>query len=102
MLAGTVFMSTGTNREGDVRRKIVSALGRRREAFALSHLAWTANGYTVKFDQGIVILVRTADDSVIEDEARLNKLLDEVRRDFRAFDPPTRRAFINPRAGLIS
>ena len=47
-----------------------------------------ANGYTVKFDQGIVILVRTAvDDSVIEDEARLNKLLDGVRGDFRACDP---------------
>jgi hypothetical protein len=88
ILAGTVFMSTGTNREGDVRRKIESALVQRREAFALSHLAWTANGYTVKFGQGIVILVRTAvDDSVIEDEVRLDKLLDGIRSDFRAFDP---------------
>jgi hypothetical protein len=42
----------------------------------------------VKFSQGIVILVRTAvDDSVIEDEAGLNTLLDGVRREFRAFDP---------------
>jgi hypothetical protein len=49
MAAGTVFMSTGSNREGDVRRKIESALVQRREAFALSHLAWTAKGYTVKF-----------------------------------------------------
>jgi hypothetical protein len=81
-------MATGTHREGDVRRKIESALVRRGEGFALSHLAWTANGYTVKFSQGIVILVRTAvDDNVIEDEARLNKLLDGVRREFRAFDP---------------
>jgi hypothetical protein len=88
ILAGTVFMSTGTNREGDVRRKIESALVQRREAFALSHLAWTANGYTVKFGQGIVILVRTAvDDSVIEDEVRLDKLLDGIRSDFRAFNP---------------
>jgi hypothetical protein len=88
MTAGTVLMGIGTNREGDVRRKIESALVRRREAFTLSHLAWTANGYTVKFGQGIVILVRTAvDDSVIEDEARLDKLLDGVRGDFRAFDP---------------
>ena len=72
-----------------VRRKIESALGRRRERFALSHLAWTADGYTVKFDQGIVILVRTAlDYSAIEDEARLNRLLDGVRRDFLVFDPP--------------
>jgi hypothetical protein len=86
--AGTVLMGTGTHREGDVRRRIESALVRRRERFALSHLARTANGYTVKFDQGIVILVRTAvDDSVIEDEARLNKLLNRVRRDFRIFDP---------------
>jgi hypothetical protein len=88
MAAGTVLMGTGTHGEGDVRRKIESALDRRSEVFALSHLAWTANGYTVKFDQGIVTLVRTAvDDGVIEDEARLNKLLDEVRRDFRAFAP---------------
>jgi len=88
MEAGTVLMGTGTHREGDVRRKIESALVRRRERFALSLLAWTPNGYTVKFEQGIVILVRTAlDDSVIEDEARLNKLLDGVRRDFQTFDP---------------
>ena len=88
MAAGTVLMGTGTHREGDVRRKIKSALVRRGERFALSHLAWTANGYTVKFSQGIVILVRTAvDDSVIEDEAGLNTLLDGVRREFRAFDP---------------
>ena len=81
-------MGTETPREDDLRRKIESALVRRGEAFTLSHLAWTDNGYTVKFDQGIMILVRTAvDDNVTEDEARLNKLLDEVRRDFRAFDP---------------
>ena len=87
-IAAGKYMGTGTHREGDVRRKIESALVRRGERFALSHLAWTANGYTVKFSQGIVILVRTAvDDSVIEDEAGLNTLLDGVRREFRAFDP---------------
>jgi hypothetical protein len=81
-------MSTETNREGEVRRRIESALVQRREAFALSHLAWTANGYTVKIGQGVVILVRTAvSDSVIGDEARLDKLLDGIRGDFRAFDP---------------
>jgi hypothetical protein len=81
-------MGTGTNREGDVRRKIECALARRREAFALSHLAWTDDGYTVKFGQGIVILVRTAvDDSVIEDDVRLDKLLDGIRSDFRVFAP---------------
>jgi len=88
MAAGTVLMGTGTHGEGDVRRKIESALDRRSEVFALSHLAWTANGYTVKFDQGIGTLVRTGvDDGGIEDEARLSELLDEVRRDFRAFAP---------------
>ena len=81
-------MGTGRHREGDVRRNIESALVRRRERFALSHLSWTANGYMVKFEQGIVTLVRTVvDESVIENEARLNKLLDGVRREFRAFDP---------------
>ena len=85
-MGSTVLMSPGTHREDDVRRKIESALVRRRERFALSHLTSTANGYMVKFDQGIVILVRTAvGDSVIEDEARLNKLLDGIRSDFRIF-----------------
>ena len=52
------------------------------------YLAWTVDGYTVKFGQGAVILVRTAiDDGVFEDEARLKTLLDGVRRDFRVFDP---------------
>ena len=77
-----------SRRTGSTPRKIESALVRRREAFALSYLAWTANGYAVKFGQGVMVLVRTAvDDSVIEDEARLDKLLDGVRGDFRAFDP---------------
>ena len=81
-------MGTGIDREGDVRRKIESALVRRREAFVLSHLAWTDNGYSVKFGQGTVILVRTVvDNSVIDDEARLDKLLDGLRSDFRVFDP---------------
>jgi len=41
----------------------------------------------VKFGQGIVILVRTVvDDSAIEDEARLDKLLDGVRGEFRVFN----------------
>ena len=58
--------------------------------FALSHLAWTANGYTVKFRLGVIDIVRTAvDEGVFEDEAsaRMNRMLDEVRRDFLIFNP---------------
>ena len=75
-----------SNQEG-IRRTIETALARRNDGFALTDLAWTAHGYTVKFGQGIVVLVRTAvDDSAIEDEARLDKLLDGVRGEFRVFN----------------
>ena len=75
-----------SNQEG-IRRTIETALARRNDVFALTYLAWTAHGYTVKFGQGIVILVRTVvDDSAIEDEARLDKLLDGVRGEFRVFN----------------
>jgi hypothetical protein len=76
-------MSREPNREGDARSRIEAAIGRRTETFALSHLAWTTAGYTLKFRLGIVDLVRTTpDEGVFEDETRLNKLLDGVRNDF--------------------
>jgi hypothetical protein len=50
------------------------------------HLVWTADGYTVKFREGIVEIVRTGvAEEVFEEEARLNKLLDGIRSDFRIF-----------------
>jgi hypothetical protein len=82
MSAGTnddvgAIMSGGTNRQGDVWRRIETALARRNEVFALGHLVWMADGYTVKFREGIVDIVRTAvAEEVFEEEARLNKLLD--------------------------
>jgi len=41
-------------REDDARLGIEAAIARRKDEFALSHLAWTGSGYTVKFRQGIV------------------------------------------------
>ena len=79
-------MSDGTNREGDVWRRIETALARRNEMFALGHVVWTADGYTVKFREGIVDIVRTAvAEEVFEEQARLDKLLDGIRSDFRIF-----------------
>ncbi len=79
-------MSSGASRDKDFRQKIETALARRKEAFALGHLAWTADGYTVKFRQGIVDIVRTAvDDGVFKDDARLDTMLDRIRGDFRVF-----------------
>jgi hypothetical protein len=42
-------------------------MARRKDEFALSHLAWTDAGYTVKFRQRIVDVVRTAEGAVLED-----------------------------------
>jgi hypothetical protein len=54
--------------------------------FALGHVVWTADGYTVKFREGIVDIVRTAvAEEVFEEQARLDKLLDGIRSDFRIF-----------------
>jgi IS4 transposase len=79
-------MRSGASRDNDIRQKIETALARRKEAFALGHLAWTADGYTVKFRQGIVDIVRTAvDDGVFKDDARLDTMLDRIRGDFRVF-----------------
>jgi hypothetical protein len=79
-------MSSGASRNNDIRQKIGTTLARRKEAFAPGHLAWTADGYTVKFRQGIVDIVRTGvDDGVFKDDARLDTMLDRIRGDFRVF-----------------
>jgi hypothetical protein len=71
-------------REDDPRESIEAAIVRRKEVFALSHLAWTADGYTVKFRQGIVDIVRTGlERRVLEDPVRINAMFDEVRRTFQ-------------------
>jgi hypothetical protein len=71
-----------------IRSLIETAIARRKDEFALSHLAWTAAGHTVKFRQGIVDLMRTVQGRVFEDPARLNELLDGVRLTFQAFTVP--------------
>jgi hypothetical protein len=84
----SVVMQPETSEVGDVWRMIETALARRQEAFTLSHLMWSDDGYTVKFRQGPVNIVRTTIAAgVFGDEAGLNKLLDGVRSDFRVLDP---------------
>ena len=39
----------GKPREDAPRTHIEAAMARRKDEFALSHLAWTAAGYTIKF-----------------------------------------------------
>jgi hypothetical protein len=71
--------------QDDARRTIESAIAKRRENFALSYLGGTPDGYTLKFRQGIVDIVRTRiDDAVLADDARLGRLLDEVGRGLAA------------------
>src|SRR5207245_5710929 len=84
----SVVMQPETSEVGDVWRMIETALARRQEAFTLSHLMWSDDGYTVKFRQGPVNIVRTTIAAgAFGDEAGLSKLLDGVRSDFRVFDP---------------
>ena len=66
-----------------IRSLTEAAIARRKDEFALSHLAWTAAGHTVGFRQGIVDLVRTVERRVFEDPARLDELLDGVRVTFQ-------------------
>ena len=76
-------MNRERDREADARQRVEAAIVRRSDAFTLSHLAWGDGGYTLKFSQDIVDLVRTtADEGVFQDAARLNSLLDGVRNDF--------------------
>jgi len=67
-----------------IRSLTEAAIARRKDEFALSHLAWTAACHTVRFRQGIVDLVRTVERRVFEDPARLDELLDGVRLTFQA------------------
>ena len=67
-----------------IRSLIEAAIARRKDEFALSHLAWTAAGPTIKLREGIVDLVRTVQGRVFEDPARLDELLDGVRLTFQA------------------
>jgi hypothetical protein len=56
----------------------------RSEVFVLSHLARTANGYTVRFRLGTVDVVRTElERRVFEDPTRLDRMLDQVSRTFQ-------------------
>jgi len=76
-------MSLEGTREVDARLRVEAAIARRTEAFTLSELAWAQGGYTLKFRQDVVDLVRTtADEGVFQDDAQLNRLLDGVRSDF--------------------
>jgi hypothetical protein len=71
-------------REDDPRESIEAAIVRRKEVFALSHLAWTADGYTVKFRLGIMDIVRTAVEvGVFNAPVRMHAMLDGVRRAFQ-------------------
>jgi hypothetical protein len=71
-------------REDDPRERIEAAIARRKDVFSLSHLAWTADGYTVKFRLGVADVVRTAIEAgVFHDPVRMDTMLDGVRRTFR-------------------
>ena len=71
--------------EAAVREVIEVAIARRREVFALSDLARTADGYSVKFRLGVVDVVRTAIAAdVFHDLLRLDTMLDGVRHTFQA------------------
>ena len=71
--------------ENVVRKRLESEIVRRKDVFALSHLAWTGKGYTAKFCLGIVDIVRTGVEAgVFDDPVRMNRLLDEVRRTLRS------------------
>jgi acetolactate synthase small subunit len=71
-----------------IRAHIEAALARRKELFALGHLAWTVDGYTVKFRLSVVDIVRTAVEvGVFEDPVRMDRMLDEVRGSFQDLSP---------------
>jgi len=72
----------------DARERVEAAIARRNEEFTVSQLAWAANGYIVKFRQGIADIVRTAvDQHVFEDRSRLDGMLDAVRLAFQSLNP---------------
>ena len=78
-----------TKRDDDARQCIEAAIARRKEEFALSHVAWTADyGYIVKFHLGAVEVVRTAVEMLVFEESwRMDRMLDGVRLTFKALTP---------------
>jgi hypothetical protein len=93
VLCFTVWDEERRERRDDVdaRERAEAAIARRKDEFTLSHLAWAANGYTVKFRQGIVDIVRTAvDGCMFEDPSRLDGMLDAVRLAFQSLNPARR------------
>src|SRR5438067_13136010 len=84
----SVVMQPETSEVGDVWRIIETALARRHEAFTLSHLMWSNDGYTVKFRQGPVNIERTTNTAeVLGEGAGVNKQRDGVYRVLRVVDP---------------
>ena len=76
----------------EVRRTIDAAIARRGEVFALSHLALTDAGYTVKFRSGFLDIVQTdVSEGTITDPAAFDKVLDRIRVAFRAYNPVSTR-----------
>jgi hypothetical protein len=75
-----------TQPDDDVRQRIATAIARRKDEFALSHVVWTADyGYIVKFRLGVVDVVRTAVDMLVFEESwRINRMLDGVHLAFKA------------------
>lgn len=76
-----------THRESNVRRKIQTALRESRDAFALTDLARTRDGYVLKFSRGMVRLVRSCPTAVLDDDVQLAALLARVRRNFAVVAP---------------
>ena len=81
------FKSPMTPRESHVRRKIETTLSEHREAFALTDLARTHDGYVVKFSRGMVMVVRSCPTAVLDDDAQLAALLAQVHLDFDVVEP---------------
>ena len=69
--------------EDGARRKIETAIEQRQHPFILNYVAGTDIGYTLKFRQGIVDLVRSGIDERTLETPGLDRLLDEVRSAFR-------------------
>jgi hypothetical protein len=68
----------------DAQRRIERAIAQRHDEFALSEIQSTPDGYTLKFRQSIVVIVRTRiGNAVLADDNRLESFLNEVRRDLQ-------------------
>ena len=76
-----------THRKSNVLRKSKTALSARRDAFALTDLARTRDGYVLKFSRGMVMVVRSCPMAVLDDDARFAALLAQVHRDFDVVEP---------------